>query len=191
MEGKAIIKNATRVLTPFEYEKLRIQLNPVYQAICDVLLHTGLRMPEFWDLLRHPEWYDAKRRCIEVPKRTVQKKKLKVVYRQVNLNLLGCEAIEHLFKVNPKHISRQAMTETLCFAARKAELPELDKGVAPKMFRKTIVSWLMKTYPERMFEISASAGHTLDIMKDHYSNLAFAAQDREDIKRFVKGWGEA
>jgi integrase len=141
-----------------------------------------MRMPEFWDLLRHPEWYDVKRRCIEVPKRVIQKKKLKIKYRQVNLTLAGCDAVEHLFKVNPKQISRQAMTETLCFAARKAQLPELDKGIAPKMFRKTIVSWLMKTYPDKMFEIAASAGHTLEVMREHY---------KEDMVRFLKGWGEA
>lgn len=188
---KAIIKNDTRVLTPFEYEKLREQLNPVYQAICDVLLHTGMRMPEFWELVRHPEWYDAKRRCIELPTKAIRKTKTVFTYRQVNLNVAGCEAVEHLFKINPRKVSRQTMTMALCLAARKAQLPELDKGIAPKMFRKTIVSWLMKCYPERMFEISGSAGHTLNVMQHHYSNLSFARQDIEDIRKFVKGWGEA
>lgn len=188
---KAIIKNSTRILTPIEYEKLRVQLNPVYQAICDVLLHTGMRMPEFWELIRHPDWYDAKRRCIELPVKVIKKKKTVYHNRQVNLNVAGCESVEHLFKVNPKKVSRQTMTMVLQLAARNAQLADLDKGIAPKMFRKTIISWLMKCYPERMFEIAGSAGHTLAIMQVYYANLSFQRPDIDDMRKFLKGWGEA
>lgn len=188
---KAIVKNDTRILTPFEYEKMRGHLNPVYQAICDVLLHTGLRMPEFWELVRHPEWYDAKRRCIDLPGKAVKKAKTVYGARTVHLTVDGCGAIEHLLRINPKWVSRQSMIGVLELAATRAGIPETDKGIMPKMFRKTIISWLMKCYPEKMFVIAGSSGHTLDVMQRHYASLSFAKQDIEDMRKFLKGWGDA
>jgi hypothetical protein len=32
-------------------------------------------------------------------------------------------------------------------------------------------------------------GHTLPVMQRNYTNLAFAKDDLEDIKKFLKGWG--
>lgn len=186
---RAIVKDFTRILTPVEYEKLRAHLNPEYIAICDVLLHTGMRMPEFRKFVKHSEWYDARRRCIELPTEAIRKKKTVYKTRQVNLTLAGCIAIEYLLKMNPYIPSRQSMLGVLSYAAIKAKLADGDKGICPKMFRKTIVSWLMKCYPDRMFEIAASMGHTLEVMRINYTNLSFAKEDLDDIKKFVKGWG--
>lgn len=188
---KAIVKDSTRVLTPKEYEKLRDHLNPSYVAICDVLLHTGMRMPEFIKFLKHPEWYDARRRCIELPTEAIRKKKTVYKTRQVTLTLSGCIAVDYILKMNPHIPSRQSMLNVLCYAAKKAKLPEGDKGICPKMFRKTLVSWLMKAMPEKMFEIAANMGHTLQVMQVNYTNLSFAREDLDDIRKFLKGWGEA
>src|SRR5690606_965642 len=114
--------------------------------------------------------------------------------RQVTLTLEGCYAVDHFFKMlkdNMRIPTRQAMLGTLCRAAVEANLPEGDKGICPKMFRKTLVSWLMKAMPEKMFEIAANMGHTLAVMQTNYTNLSFAREDLEDIRKFLKGWGEA
>jgi hypothetical protein len=57
------------------------------------------------------------------------------------------------------------------------------------MFRKTLVSLLMKVYPERMLEIANNMGHTLDVMQTYYVNLSMAPDDFTDAKKFLKGWG--
>jgi integrase len=189
---KAIVKDETRVLTPKEYAKLKKCLPPHYVAICDVLLHTGMRMPEFIKFTDHPEWYDARRHCIELPTKAIRKKKTVYKTRQVNLTIDGCKAVEYLLKMkkdNLKIPTRQAMIGVLTRAAVEAELPDGSRGIQPKMFRKTIVSWLMKIMPERMFEIAASMGHTLEVMQIHYTNLALEKDDVTDIREFLRGWG--
>lgn len=189
---KAIVKEDTRVLTPKEYSKLKEKLSADYICICDVLLHTGMRISEFKRFANHPEWYDAHRRCIELTTEAIKKKKTVYKTRQINLTKEGCDAVKHFQKMvkdNLKIPSRQAMLGTLSRAAVDAEIPEGDKGVCPKMFRKTLVSWLMKSSPERMFEIAANMGHTLEVMQTNYTNLSFAREDLDDIRKFLKGWG--
>jgi len=191
---KAIVKDNTRILTPKEYENLKGKLTPEYICICDVLLYTGMRMPEFIKFSKHPEWYDAHRRCIELPTTAIRKKKTVYKTRQINLNVNGCDAIKHFQKMikDNLHIpTRQAMIGVLSRAAIEANLPDGDKGICPKMFRKMLVSYLMKCFPERMFEIAANMGHTLEVMRINYTNLSFAREDTEDIRIFLKGWGEA
>lgn len=192
MAIKAIVKDDTRILTPKEYERLKEKLPPGYIAICDVLLHTGMRMPEFIAFSKHYEWYDPRRRCIELPTTVIRKKKTLYKTRQVNLTLEGCKAVEYFqksIKNNLKIPSRQAMVGTLSRAAVEAKLPEGDRGICPKMFRKMLVSYLMKCFPERMFEIAANMGHSLEVMRVNYTNLSFAPEDLNDIRKFVKGWG--
>lgn len=191
---KAIVKDNTRILTPKEYAKLKEKLSADYNCICDVLLHTGMRMPEFIKFSKHPEWYDAHRRCIELPTTAIRKKKTVYKTRQINLTVRGCDAVKHfqtMIKSNMHIPTRQAMVGVLSRAAIEAELPDGDKGICPKMFRKMLVSYLMKCYPERMFEIAANMGHTLEVMRINYTNLSFAREDTEDIRAFLKGWGEA
>jgi len=190
---KAIVKDSTRVLTPKEYEKLKIALSADYNCICDVLVHTGMRMPEVIKFSQHPEWYDARRRCIELPTVAIRKKKTVYKTRQVNLTLDGCKAVEHFSKMmkdNLKIPTRQSMIGVLSRAAISAGLPDGDTGICPKMFRKTLVSWLMQTYPEKMFKIASNMGHTLAVMQINYTNLSFAPEDTVDIKKFLKGWGD-
>lgn len=189
---KAIVKDSTRILTIKEYEKLKEKLSPEYICICDVLLHTGMRMPEFIKFSQHPEWFDAHRRCIELPTAAIRKKKTVYKTRQINLNADGCDAVKHFQKMikDNLHIpSRQSMIGVLSRAAIEAKLPDGDIGICPKMYRKMLVSFLMKCYPERMFEIAANMGHTLEVMRINYTNLSFARDDLEDIRKFLKGWG--
>ena len=177
------------ILTPREYVRLRSELDHKYKTICDVLLNTGMRIEEFWEFVRHQDWYDVKRRCIDIPGHAVKKAKTVYDARTVPLTLSGCNAVEKLFRVNPQRITRQSMIKVLKLAAINAKLPEGDKGIMPKAFRKYLISWNMKSNPEKMFEIAGASGHTLDVMQRHYASLSFQQEDIDDMRKFLKGWG--
>jgi integrase len=184
-----IIKQSTRILRPSEYAAFRSQLNPTYQVIADVWLNTGMRGEEFWSFVQNPRWYRASRRCIELPLGSIKKIRCLHKERTVCLTVAGCEAVETLIKLKlPRKIPRTNMRKAFILAASKSIGIE---GITPKMFRKTLVSWLIKTMPEKAFEISASMGHDLNTMRGHYVGIAFERKDVEDMREFLKGWGDA
>lgn len=186
---KPIIKQGTRILTPYLYGQLCEQLNDTYLAITSVLLCTGMRAEEFWDFMKHPEWYDAKRKCIDMPKGSIKKVKCLHKERSIVLTSMGCAQVEYVLKMRPHKIQRQDMWITLRGAAERAGIG--TQGITTKMFRKSIISWLAVCYPDKMFKIASSAGHSLETMRLHYSNLQFEARDVKEMQDFVKGWGEA
>lgn len=182
-----IVKQNTCILTPKVYLLLREQLNPNYKTICDALLHTGMRVEEFWEFIKHPEWYKPSRRCIDLPKTAIRKRSL-IKERSVILTSNGCEVIENVLKLNLKKVSRVAMNEAISRAAIKADIG--DEYICPKMFRKTLISWLVKCYPDKQLWIAASSGHTLETLLKHYLGIGFAAEDVDDMRKFLKGWNE-
>ena len=188
--SKMIMRHDTRILTPREWNRMRRYLSAKYMLICDVVLHTGMRWEEFWDLLDHSEWFDPARRCIDLPKAAI--KKVKSVYKErtILLNIDGCDAVKALFQVNGSiaYTDRASVGKVLKLAAKKSGIG--DTGIIPKMFRKTMVSWLITCYPERAFTVSASIGHDLETMRVDYANLAFERRDVEDMRKFLEGWGE-
>jgi site-specific recombinase XerD len=186
---KPIIKQNTRILTPYLYKLLRPELNPTYQAVSDALLHTGMRAEELWEFLHHPEWYDPKRKCIDMPIGSIKKKKCLHKERTVVLTQNGCKAIEYILQMKPQKIQRQDMWITYKGASERAGIGV--KGITTKMFRKSMISWLAVVYPDVMFKIASSAGHSLETMRLHYSNLQFEARDLQEMREFLKGWGEA
>jgi integrase len=184
-----IIKQKTRILRPSEYTLFRDCLNPTHQILADVALNTGMRWVEIWGLVQNPRWYRASRRCIELPLGSIKKVRCLHKERTVCLTASGCDAVETLFKLHlKKPVTRSNLNESLKLAASKSIGPE---GITPKMFRKTLVSWLIKTSPEKAFEISASMGHDLNTMRMHYVGIAFERKDVEDMRGFLKGWGDA
>lgn len=189
MSEKPIIKQNTRILTPYLYNQLREQLNDTYKAISDALLNTGMRAEEFWEFLEHPEWYDAKRKCIDMPQGSIKKIKCLHKERTIVLTDRGCKAIEYVLQMKPRKIARQDMWITYRGAAERSGIG--TAGITSKMFRKTMISWLAVCYEDKLFKIASSAGHTLDIMRLHYSSLQFEARDLREMQEFLKGWGEA
>lgn len=187
--ANTIIRQGTKILTPREYRLLRENLNAKYRIICDVLLNTGMRVEEFWDLKDHPAWFDPARRCIDLPKGAIKKKKSSYQERTIMLTPEGCDALKTLFSMNGsiRYTSRVNMGAALKRAASAARIGE--QGIVPKSFRKMAVSWLIAVYPEKAFQISASIGHELETMRKHYANLGFQQRDVEDMKDFWKGWG--
>lgn len=184
----AIIKQATRILSgPKEYAQFREQLNPTYRNIADVLLHTQMRVEEFWTFNDHPTYYKPSRHCISLPKGAIKKVLCLNKERDIILNDAGCKAVETMQALGYKRVTRHAMNQAFKLAAKKSIGIE---GITPKMFRKTGISWLIKCYPEKALYIAASSGHSLEIMKTHYLGIAFEKEDTMDMREFFKGWGD-
>ncbi len=185
-----ILRQKCRILTPEDYLLFKKELNPMYQIISDALLHSGLRMVEFWAFVQHPEWYHASARVIDLPEEgSAKKKKAEYVQRTIRLTLEGCKAIEALKALNPKPMTRVAMGEAFKRAAEKAGLG--TKGITPKFQRKTLVSWLMEVRNDLhidSLDIGASMGHSLETLRVHYLGVGFEQKDHEDIVALLKGW---
>lgn len=202
--NEIIIKQHTRILTPTEYEKLRsaiiastrsedapeTQQLPYYAVLCDALLLSGMRPVEFSRF--KPDWYKASRRVIKLPAEACMKAKCKYKERTVMLSIPGCDAFDRLttlkyprkgkeyfaWQIIPCRISmREALIRYAALAGIGTE------GITPKMFRKTLVSWLMACYPERSIYIQASMGHTADIIANNYIGLGFTKEEKGSMKK--------
>lgn len=192
MADRIIIRQGSRILTPSKYQRLRSCLDPNigYQLITDVLLQTGLRVVEFWALVNNPHWYHSSSRVIDLPKEGSAKKvRCTITERTIRLTEGGCKALDLLFGCGIKFRDRDAMGNALKRAAIKAGLG--SKGISPKMFRKTLISWLVECRKELdidTLDIAASAGHQVETLKNHYLGIGFSAQDHAEIAAFLKGW---
>jgi integrase len=148
-----------------------------------------MRWVELWAFVQHPDWYRASRRCIELPLGSIKKVRCLHKERTVHLTPTGCRAVEMLIGLKLKGpIERSNFHVSLHLAASKSIS---IYGITPKMFRKTLVSWLIKCMPEKALEISASMGHNLETMRTHYLGIAFERGDVEEMREYLKGWGEA
>lgn len=187
-----VYKNDTCVLLPREINLMLDKMSPKYRAICEGLLHTHMRVEEFWWFVQHPDSYKPSRRCISLPKEAIRKTETVFKERDVVLSLKGCQVVEHLIamKLTKKDfMTRQAMGQYLNKIAIEAGIGK--EGICPKMFRKTMISWLVATFPEKHTWINSSAGHTSDIQLRHYAGIAFSRTDLEDMRLVLRGWGEA
>lgn len=179
-----------------KYTANRIQR---YQIICDVLLQTGMRPIEFKRL--QPSWYRGARRCLELPPGACLKEKCEYKERTIKLSLPGCDAVErylnaevkvgkegkivYLRDVKPEKV---AMRDALRRYAIKAGIQDI--GVTPKMFRKTLVSWLVACYPERSLYIQSSMGHNADTIVKNYMGIVFLKEERIKMReKYLVEWG--
>jgi len=191
VEDKPIIKHDTRILRPWEWFLIRDCLKPGTQIVCDVSLNTEMRSTELSCFLQHPEWYTEQRKAIELPKEAILKVKCTLDERTVLLSNAGVDAVNTLFSCSAKarkEIDRSNMRKELIAAATEAKLSTL--GICPKMFRKTMISYLMATIPDKEPYILMSAGHGKDVQQRHYLAAGFERRDIEDMRKFLKGWGE-
>lgn len=194
----AIIKQGARVLTPEEYEKLREQMPRYYQIICDAALLSGMRPVELSRF--QPSWYRASRRVIELPEGACLKERCLYKNRTIKLSLAGCDAFDKLVgetvKFKGKDIpayqkipKRVAFRDALKRYAKLAGIGE--EGITEKMFRKTLVSWLVAIYPEKQAYIQASMGHNQDTIVQNYLGLVFTREQREKMRsKYLYDWGE-
>ena len=209
-----ILKNGIRILTPTEYETMRASMISLedqglladylkdgetakanriqrYQIICDAMLQTGMRTVEFSAMER--SWYRGPRRVIQIPEGIVKKgvgKKGRHVFseRTVMLSLPGCDAVDRFLQSGLKLPHRVSMHITL---KRYAEISGIGSdGVTTKMFRKTLASWLMACFPEQEMYISASMGHSREVLQKHYLGLGFPTEEIRKMREiYLKDWG--
>jgi integrase len=194
-----ILKQNTRILTPSEYEALRAAMDTGYYPIlCDAMLLSGMRPIEFSRF--EPEWYKASRRTIKLPKGACLKTKCLFKERTINLSLAGCDAFDRLVNSRVKFKGKEvpvlerrpakvSFNDTL---KRYADLANIGTdGISPKMFRKTLVSWLVACYPEKMAFIASSMGHDYNTIVQNYLGLGFTKDEIATIKeKYLAGWGE-
>ena len=175
---------------PREYDQLRAAMDEDHRILSDALLHTGMRGTEFVMFLKHPEWYKPARRVIDLPKLAIKKKATLYKERSVILSLKGCDAIQRLIDAGVTTMPlRQSFNEYLDAAAIRSGLGR--DHVCPKMFRKTVISWLVACFPEKQMYINHSAGHTRDVQLNDYLGVQFRREDVEEMRVRLKGWGEA
>lgn len=192
VDVKPIIKQDTRILRPWEWFVIRDELRVGTQMVCDVSLNTEMRSTEMWSFLQNEKWFHEPRKAIELPKEAILKKKVTFDERTILLSDLGTVAVKTVFGWSHKvreEMDRSNLRKELMQAAIDANLP-ID-GICPKMFRKTMISWLMATIPDKEPYILMSAGHGKDVQQRHYLAAGFERGDIEEMRKFLKGWGEA
>ena len=195
-----ILKQGARILFPEDYEKLRAQMPEYYQIICDAMLLSGMRPVEMERF--DPSWYRGSRRVLQLPKAACLKQKCKFKERTIRLSLAGCDAFDKLTTVKfkskrsqwrevsalvmmPKRVAfRDALIRYATLAGIGAE------GMSPKMFRKTLVSWLVACFPEKSLYIQASMGHDGDTIVNNYLGLGFTREQIDRIRTgYLNDWG--
>lgn len=192
-----IIRQHTRVLYPSEYRAIRAELSYPHQLMLDGMIFTGMRTVEFWRFLDAPEWYKPTRKCIDLPRGSILKAKCRQSERTVLLSNWGGQVIDGLVAYSKKNplspMTRQgwsgALTAAAIRAVNKGTLDNLE-GVVPKMTRKTWISWLLATRPEREGSIAISSGHDVATMLRHYTGLGFPAEEIQAMRVYTAGWGE-
>lgn len=182
-----IVKQGSRILMPSEFAAIRSALKPNDQLVVDGLLATGMRVVEFWRFCKNTDWYKPSRRCIDMPRGSILKVKAKQAERTVLLSTWGVTIVEQLIKNPPREKSKQGLHQLLQRAAVRSGVN--PKYINSKMFRKTLISWLVYSGYDTGL-ISVSAGHDTEIMQKHYLAIGFPRQEVEDIKYYTIGWGK-
>jgi integrase len=149
-----------------------------------------MRVEEFWELVEHPHWFSASRRCIDLPKGAIGKARCKMQERTIMLSPEGANAIQTMIGCNGsmKYVDRSNMRKYLRTKAEEAGISK--EGITSKMFRKCCASWLIATMPEKVIYITSSMGHSTETMQIHYLGMGFLRKDVEDMRKFFRGWGE-
>ena len=179
-----LCRNGVRILRPQEYKLLSSNLKPHHRIFFNTLLLTGMRYVEAQRFQDHPEWFDGE--FIHLPKMAILKQKRKQMERSVRLNSLGKQIIPFFLELDKKLPTPQTWGENLKRWAKQVGLDPTH--LCAKSTRKTIESWLVSTYKDRVMEIALSQGHTTVTAMRHYLNLAFTHEDILQMKEYVQGW---
>jgi integrase len=192
-----ILKQNSRILFPSDYQKLREHMPRYYQLICDAFLLSGMRPVEMYRF--NSTWYRASRRVIQLPPESCLKQRCKFKERQIKLSLPGCDAFDKLVSEKVKFkgaeiLAYEMIPERVAFRdalKRYAVLAGIGSdGITPKMFRKTLVSWLVACYPEKTLAIQASMGHDADTIVHNYLGMAFTREQMDEMRsKYLNDWG--
>lgn len=192
-----IIKQGSRILFPADYQKLRERMPRYYQLICDANLLSGMRPVELSRF--SPDWYRASRRVIQLPDDACLKQRAKYKARTITLSLAGCDAFDKFVSEKIKHKGKevfayQMIPKRVAFRdalIRYAALAGIGtEYINPKMFRKTLVSWLIACHPERQAHIQSSMGHDGDTIVSNYLGVGFTREQMDEMRnKYLNDWG--
>jgi len=180
-----ITKSKTRILRPYE-AKLLIDTIPKLDYVnkFEALLYSGCRYIELQRLYKHPDWFNGE--TIHLTNQAIKKKKVTISERYVHLNPVGRRAISHYLKSKKGLPDYSTWTENLKRWMLKAGL--YPDYMGPKTTRKTYESWLVTYYPEKFNQIFLSQGHSQLTSLQHYLNLPFSEEDKNQMRPYVEGW---
>lgn len=187
------IKESNRVLSPQEFDAIyEIIQKDKFKKAWDNALHTGMRCRELWYFSQHPEWHNAKRRTIFIPKLYTKKVKIKEKERNVHLTRTYNQILALYLKDNgglyyPE--KTRSWYDNVRRWAKKAGIEDWW-NINVKTTRKTWESWLFISYPEKAPQILLSQGHIQSTALTHYLNLGFTDEEKREIKMRTAGWME-
>lgn len=190
----ALTCNSSRILTPDEADRIRAVIEkPTSRALYDLMLYTGLRLVEVKQLSDNPAIFDPERRTITIKSGKVKASQLS---RNVCLSDRGMQAVVQYLKNPSVPSSSHVWQSNLIRWAQRARLQALPgqeqsnnpSGITVRTSRKSLESWLLAAYPEKVINIVLSQGHNETTALRHYFNIAFTAAEREAIREQVKGW---
>lgn len=190
----ALQANGSRILSPAEAAAIRsVIVKPSNRALFDLLLYTGLRFVEIRQLAENPGIYDRDRRLLAIrsgKSRATQR------YRNVMLCDKGVETVAAYLDVSKIPTSSSAWQMNLIRWCRQAGVSELPGrrgsnpyGITVRTSRKTLESWLLSAYPDKIAWVALSQGHVESVSLRHYLTAGFTNGEREAIRGEVGGWG--
>ncbi|WAI01346.1 site-specific integrase [Methanogenium organophilum] len=150
-------------------------------------MFTGMRYEEYLRFLDKQQWFYLERSAIHLPREASLKQKRTQPERYVQLSNYALLITERLFDQELPRLTRQGWRKALLKAAEMADIS--TDGITPKMTRKTWESWLVCCYPALTMQIALSQGHTNITAMNHYLNLSFSPSEKEDMKKYVNGFG--
>lgn len=174
--------NPVRVFRPYEVRALVSSIpKNEYKDKFEALLCSACRYSELRWLYNHPKRFHGSSIHIKNTK-----SKVRDAYRYVHLNMQGQRAIENFLRSKTNFPTYQAWGENLKRWCKLAGI-QPDHACA-KSTRKTFESWLVISFPMRIFEILASVGHNENTALRHYLTFPFTVQDKQDMLYYVEGW---
>ena len=190
----ALTCNSSRILTPAEADAIRSVIEkPTSRALYVLMLYTGLRLVEVKQLSDNPAIFDLERRTITIKSGKVKASQLS---RNVCLSDRGMQAVVQYLKNPSVPSSSHVWQSNLIRWAQRARLQALPgqeqsnnpSGITVRTTRKSLESWLLASYPEKVINIVLSQGHNETTALRHYFNISFTMAERETIRAQVIGW---
>lgn len=176
----------TRILTPAEYHGL---LNAIpklhHRTLFLVCFWSGMRYIEVQRLHANPEWWLKERRCIHLPEEACKKGERRALERYITPLPPQLESeLPHFFSNDAPPVQKVWNHDLKRWMVKAGLDP---KGISSKTTRKTLESWMLRVGMQ-FNDVCLRQGHDQLTSLRHYQTLAFTGQEKDEIKRMVKGW---
>jgi integrase len=181
-------KRCVAVLTPHEKNEIFKNLNMEYKLRANFFLHTAMRISECEYVRANPSSFRKENGAIFLPNVGEGKHRCTIKNRAVLLSKAGIGAVEAFLASGVGIPTYQSMEPAFKRAALDAGFD--TRYITTKMFRKTMISWLMACFPERQASIALSAGHNYVTMQGHYLTQGWRKEDVKEMRDELRGWGE-